>query len=149
MKTLVIPPPSPPLFSASSFSGYSFRRFFLPKRASFSSSNSRRLAPQLPAAVRVEDDFTKYSGYVFELTAAEEETLAEYNIAKIAAIYQKKPLLVLRRLFQIGSTLGKWFALRYIDTVSERADDMFKVAFRLIITKINRLKFTYYVYVYA
>ncbi|XP_031119094.1 uncharacterized aarF domain-containing protein kinase At1g71810, chloroplastic isoform X2 [Ipomoea triloba] len=127
MKTLVIPPPSPPLFSASSFSGYSFRRFFWPKRASFSSSNSRRLAPQLPAAVRVEDDFTKYSGYVFELSPAEEETLAEYNIAKIAAIYQKKPLLVLRRLFQIGSTLGKWFALRYIDTVSERADDMFKI----------------------
>nr|GMC56451.1 uncharacterized aarF domain-containing protein kinase At1g71810, chloroplastic isoform X1 [Ipomoea batatas] len=127
MKTLVIPPPSPPLFSTASFSGYSFRRFFWPKRASFSSSNSRRLAPQLPAAVRVEDDFTKYSGYVFELSPAEEETLAEYNIAKIAAIYQKKPLLVLRRLFQIGSTLGKWFALRYIDTVSERADDMFKI----------------------
>nr|GME11651.1 uncharacterized aarF domain-containing protein kinase At1g71810, chloroplastic isoform X1 [Ipomoea batatas] len=127
MKTLVIPPPSPPLFSTSSFSGYSFRRFFWPKRASCSSSNSRRLASQLPAAVRVEDGFTKYSGYVFELTPAEEETLAEYNIAKIAAIYQKKPLLVLRRLFQIGSTLGKWFALRYIDTVSERADDMFKI----------------------
>ncbi|XP_019153084.1 PREDICTED: uncharacterized aarF domain-containing protein kinase At1g71810, chloroplastic isoform X2 [Ipomoea nil] len=127
MKTLGVPPPSPPLFSTSSFSGYSSRRFFLPKRASFSSSNSRRLAPQLPAAVRVEDDFTKYSGYVFELSPAEEETLAEYNIAKIAAIYQKKPLLVLRRLFQIGSTLGKWFALRYIDTVSERADDMFKI----------------------
>lgn len=129
---LVVPPPFPPLSSTSSFSGYSFRRFFWPKPASFSSSSSRRLAPLLPAAVRVEDDFTKYSGYVFELSPAEEETLTEYNIKKIAAIYQKKPLLVLRRVFQIGSTLGKWFALRYIDAVSERADEMFKVAFHLI-----------------
>uniref|UniRef100_A0A803M258 Protein kinase domain-containing protein n=1 Tax=Chenopodium quinoa TaxID=63459 RepID=A0A803M258_CHEQI len=39
----------------------------------------------------------------------------------------RKPLILGRRLFQIGTTLGKWFGIRYIDGVMERADTMFKV----------------------
>lgn len=36
-------------------------------------------------------------------------------------------MILARRLVQIGSTFGKWFALRYIDGLMERADTMFKV----------------------
>lgn len=73
------------------------------------------------------DTFTKFSGYMFELSSSEAESLTEYNVSKLAAIYQKKPLIVIRRLFQIATTLGKWFVLRYIDKLSERDDLMFKV----------------------
>ncbi|CAI9116418.1 OLC1v1017558C1 [Oldenlandia corymbosa var. corymbosa] len=73
------------------------------------------------------DTFSKYSGYLFELSSSEADSLTEYSVSKIASIYQKKPLILLRRLFQIATTLGKWFAVRYIDAASDRADEMFEV----------------------
>lgn len=121
---LVVPPQPLPLFAANSLSYGSFR--YLCGRNKVNSSFSR-VAPPVAAVAREVDDFTKYSGYVFEVNPSEEDSLTEYNIVKIAAFYQKKPLIVLRRLVQIGSTLGKWFAVRYMDTVSERADEMFKI----------------------
>lgn len=92
-----------------------------PPRASLSSSSSS-LSNQEDV-----DTFTKYSGYLFELSSSEADSLTEYDVSKIAAIYQKKPLILLRRLFQTAATLGKWFALRYIDSLSERAEEMFEV----------------------
>ncbi|KAM0936836.1 putative ABC-type Cd(2+) transporter [Dioscorea sansibarensis] len=74
------------------------------------------------------DAFTKYSGYLFEDGASSEaEFLEEYNLARIAAIYRRKPILVFRRFVQIGTTFGQWFASRYLDSLSERSDEMFKV----------------------
>ncbi|XP_038899642.1 uncharacterized aarF domain-containing protein kinase At1g71810, chloroplastic [Benincasa hispida] len=73
------------------------------------------------------DSFTEKSGYLFDLTAYEAESLAEYSVSKIAAIYRRKPLLVLRRLLQVGSTFGRWFGLRLIDDLRERSDLMFEV----------------------
>lgn len=73
------------------------------------------------------DTFTANSGYLFDLSASEADSLAEYSISRIAAIYRRKPLVVIRRLFQIGTTFGKWFGLRYIDRLVERSDEMFKV----------------------
>ena len=73
------------------------------------------------------DSFTQRSGYLFDLTAYESESLAEYSASKIAAIYRRKPLLVLRRLLQVGSTFGRWFGLRLIDDLRERSDLMFEV----------------------
>lgn len=72
------------------------------------------------------DTFTKYSGYLFQLSSSEADSIAEYDVSKIASIYQRKPLIVLRRLFQISTTLGKWFGMRYLDSVFERSDQMFK-----------------------
>ncbi|XP_019238421.1 PREDICTED: uncharacterized aarF domain-containing protein kinase At1g71810, chloroplastic isoform X2 [Nicotiana attenuata] len=118
------PQQSPLLFAGTSFSDCSFRRLFQRRKVN---STSRCAALPVAAVAREVDDFTKYSGYVFELNSADEESLTEYNIAKIAAFYQKKPLIVVRRLVQIGSTLGKWFAVRYMDIVNERADEMFKI----------------------
>ncbi|XP_051126452.1 uncharacterized aarF domain-containing protein kinase At1g71810, chloroplastic isoform X2 [Andrographis paniculata] len=112
------PPPPPPFIVPNSVLIRHIRLSVLPPR--------RYLAA--PAAVsRDLDDFTQYSGYLFQLSSSEAESLTEYSVSRIADIYQKKPLVVLRRLFQTATTLGKWFALRYYDRVTERADLMFQV----------------------
>ncbi|GFP79015.1 uncharacterized aarf domain-containing protein kinase at1g71810 chloroplastic [Phtheirospermum japonicum] len=114
---LLVPPPPPPLYPAANFTtSHHLRRSILP----------RRLVSPLAAASIEVDSFTQFSGYLFELSSSEAESLTEYNISKIAAIYQKKPLILLRRLFQTATTLGKWFALRYYDGITERADVMFE-----------------------
>ncbi|GAB2290480.1 hypothetical protein Dimus_024767, partial [Dionaea muscipula] len=72
------------------------------------------------------DTFSKNSGYLFELGESESESIIEYDIAKITDFYRRKPLVLFRRLFQISTTFGRWFALRYIDGLLGRADTMFK-----------------------
>lgn len=115
---LLVPPPSPPSFPAVNFtSGRHSRLSILP----------RRVVAAPAAATNEVDAFTQYSGYLFDLSSSEAESLNEYNISKIAGIYQKKPLILLRRLLQTASTLGRWFALRYYDRITERADVMFEV----------------------
>jgi hypothetical protein len=75
-----------------------------------------------------EDAFTRSSGYLFEEgLSAEGELPTAYDISGIAAVYRRRPLLVLRRSLQIGASFGRWFALRYLDGVNERTDDMFEV----------------------
>lgn len=75
-----------------------------------------------------EDAFTRCSGYLFEEGAATESQLpTAYDLPGIAAVYRRRPLLVLRRSLQIGTSFGRWFALRYLDRVNERADDMFEL----------------------
>ncbi|KAK4601593.1 hypothetical protein RGQ29_010954 [Quercus rubra] len=73
------------------------------------------------------DSFTERSGYLFDLTASEADSLTEYSVSKIAAVYRRKPLILFRRLYQIGTTFGKWFALRYFDWVYDRSDLMFQI----------------------
>ncbi|XP_022773463.1 uncharacterized aarF domain-containing protein kinase At1g71810, chloroplastic isoform X5 [Durio zibethinus] len=73
------------------------------------------------------DSFTEKSGYLFDLSALEAESLIDYSPSRIAAIYRRKPLILLRRLIQIGTTFGKWFGVGYIDNLMERSDQMFKV----------------------
>ncbi|XP_075644860.1 putative aarF domain-containing protein kinase At1g71810, chloroplastic isoform X1 [Castanea sativa] len=73
------------------------------------------------------DSFTERSGYLFDLTASEADSLTEYGVSKIAAVYRRKPLILFRRLFQTGTTFGKWFALRYLDRVYDRSDLMFQI----------------------
>ncbi|XP_052202639.1 uncharacterized aarF domain-containing protein kinase At1g71810, chloroplastic isoform X2 [Diospyros lotus] len=73
------------------------------------------------------DAFTEYSGYLFEISDLEADSLTEYSVSKIAAIYWRRPLLLLRRVAQVGATLGRWFALRYLDSVTERSEEMFEV----------------------
>lgn len=84
-----------------------------------------------PASIVVssdEDAFTRCSGYLFEEGAATESELpTAYDLPGIAAVYRRRPLLVLRRSLQIGTSFGRWFALRYLDRVNERADDMFEL----------------------
>ncbi|KAF1884591.1 hypothetical protein Lal_00028472 [Lupinus albus] len=93
---------------------------FQPRHRSF----SRR---EIRCAVADGDSFTAKSGYLFELSATEADSLAEYSVSKIAAIYYRKPLVVARRLFQTGIAFGKWFGLRYVDSLLERSNDMFEI----------------------
>lgn len=71
--------------------------------------------------------FTEKSGYLFESVDAKADSLADYNISKIVSVYRKKPLILLRRLIQIGVTFGSWFGSRYLDQIMERSDQMFEV----------------------
>ncbi|KAJ1701305.1 hypothetical protein LUZ63_001084 [Rhynchospora breviuscula] len=92
----------------------------------------RRRARPPSASINVgsgnDDTFTKYSGYLFRNgVSSEAEFLTEYDVSVIAAIYRRKPLLVLRRFTQISTTFGRWFAQRYLDSVYERSDEMFKI----------------------
>ncbi|KAI5312672.1 hypothetical protein L3X38_041846 [Prunus dulcis] len=73
------------------------------------------------------DAFTNKSGYLFELSNSDANSIEDYDISKIGAIYRRRPLILLRRLFQTGLTFGKWFAFRYIDNLMERSDQMFEV----------------------
>lgn len=73
------------------------------------------------------DTFTKYSGYLFDVGSSEADSPTEYDVSSIWAFYRKRPLILIRRLFQIATTLGKWLGLRYIDVLTERSDEMFEV----------------------
>ncbi|WZZ68763.1 hypothetical protein YC2023_080133 [Brassica napus] len=79
------------------------------------------------AASREADSFTSKSGYLFNLSADEADSLSEYNFPRIDAMYKKKPLILLRRLAQIGTTFGFWFGLRLADEALDRSEQMFKV----------------------
>ncbi|XP_008447749.1 uncharacterized aarF domain-containing protein kinase At1g71810, chloroplastic isoform X3 [Cucumis melo] len=124
----MLPLPSPPSSSSSLPPIFESKRlplFHLPTTLSPRPiSHFRPFATNRTTAL---DSFTQQSGYLFDLTAYEAESLAEYSVSKIAAIYRRKPLLVLRRLFQVGSTFGRWFGLRVIDDLRERSDLMFEV----------------------
>ncbi|CAH2066805.1 unnamed protein product [Thlaspi arvense] len=79
------------------------------------------------AASRDVDSFTSKSGYLFSLSADEADSLSEYNFSRIDGMYKKKPLILLRRLAQIGTTFGFWLGLRLADEALERSEQMFKV----------------------
>lgn len=83
--------------------------------------------PRPPGAVSAGDAFTEKSGYLFELSVTEADSLTEYDVPRMASIYKRRPFILLRRLLQIGTTFGRWFALRYLDSVNDRSDEMFKV----------------------
>ncbi|CAN0827006.1 Uncharacterized aarF domain-containing protein kinase At1g71810, chloroplastic [Linum grandiflorum] len=92
----------------------------------------RKFLPPRAAVVRAldrgdSDGFTKKSGYLFELSTSEVNALVDYNIKRIAAIYSKKPLIVARRLFQLGLTFGQWFGARFIDGLSDKSDQVFEI----------------------
>lgn len=75
------------------------------------------------------DSFTKYSGYVFQSAGASPaDNLIDYDPSKISSIYRRKPLLLVRRLFHIATTFGRWFALRYIDRLLDSSEQLFKVS---------------------
>ncbi|KAM1763366.1 hypothetical protein ACFX11_002713 [Malus domestica] len=123
---LRLPSPSLPSSSLSPSAPNPLRRF---SSSSFPRPRRRRSILRCAAGNDVVelDAFTKKSGYIFELSAPEANSIADYDISKIGAIYRRKPLILLRRLSQIAFTFGKWFAVRYIDNLTERSDRMFEV----------------------
>ncbi|KAL8131592.1 hypothetical protein AgCh_007505 [Apium graveolens] len=119
---MIVSPPPPPPFTAATNHRIPL---FPPKPIAF-----RRLPNfQVAAAAFTSDvdSFTNNSGYLFQLSDSEADSMTEYNIKKIKTFYKDKPLVVLRRLFQISTTLGKWVGLRYLDSISDRSEEMFKI----------------------
>ncbi|RRT79675.1 hypothetical protein B296_00005143 [Ensete ventricosum] len=133
---LLLLPPSSSLF-ASRFKAHGFPTpGRLDRRRMPLLHTPRKQRSRLPALASSDDvdAFTKYSGYLFEGGAsAEAEFLDAYDLPLITAIYRRKPLMVLRRFIQISATFGRWFAVRYLDSVSDRSDEMFKASSALLI----------------
>lgn len=94
------------------------------------------------------DGFTERSGYLFELSASEADSLTDYGVSKIAAIYKRKPLILFRRIFQIGTTFGKWFGLRYLDRLLDRSDQMFEVKANFVWIYAIQLFFFFVVFIF-
>ncbi|KAJ4701125.1 Protein kinase superfamily protein [Melia azedarach] len=107
---------SPPIPSVPANS--ELKIFSVPKR--FKSS-------RLYAAARDVDEFTEKSSYLFKLSATDADSIVDYDLKKISSIYRRKPLILLRRLFQVGTTFGWWFGSRFVDGLMERSGQMFKV----------------------
>ncbi|KAJ6391902.1 hypothetical protein OIU77_025791 [Salix suchowensis] len=109
----------------------SFNSFLFNSNSNFLSKNhkSQKSVPQTLRVVNSNDvdAFTEKSGYLFKLSSSEADSLNDYDLKKIAAIYKRKPFILLRRLFQIGSTFGRWLAARYVDSITEKSDLMFKI----------------------
>ncbi|XP_047325611.1 uncharacterized aarF domain-containing protein kinase At1g71810, chloroplastic isoform X1 [Impatiens glandulifera] len=105
-----------------------FRLNAIPAAAAAASSPTTTTAAAAPA-LDDDDYFTKYSGYLFDQLTDSSSLLTDYNISTIASIYNKKPLLLLRRLLQLASTIGIWLAKRYLDAalLNHRSDQMFQV----------------------
>lgn len=116
------------LYSSPSLNSFLFNSN---SNSNFLSKNHKSLK-SAPQTLRVlnnndVDAFTEKSGYLFKLSSSEVDSLNDYDLKKIAAIYKRKPFILLRRLFQIGSTFGRWLAARYIDSITEKSDLMFKI----------------------
>ncbi|THU72200.1 hypothetical protein C4D60_Mb04t09590 [Musa balbisiana] len=126
---LLLLPPSSTLF-ASRFKAHGFPTpGRLDRRRMPLLHTPRRRGSRLPALASSDDvdAFTKYSGYLFEGGASSEaEFLDAYDLPLITSIYRRKPFLVLRRFLQISATFGRWLTVRYLDSVSDRSDEMFK-----------------------
>ncbi|KAI6691161.1 hypothetical protein NL676_027989 [Syzygium grande] len=102
-----------------------------PARLLRAGRSDRRPVPAAASAAAPRGDavdaFTEKSGYLFELSATEADSLTDYDVAKIASVYRRKPLVLLRRFLQTATTFGRWFASRYLDGLMERSDQMFEV----------------------
>ncbi|KAJ9675450.1 hypothetical protein PVL29_024394 [Vitis rotundifolia] len=119
-------PPAPPLSASKLWKGkpYAIQLNGFNRKVSLPVRLRRTVVCGISGDV---DTFTQYSGYLFNLSSSEADSLTEYDVSRIGAIYRNRPLVLIRRLFQIATTLGKWLGLRYIDGLMERSDQMFEV----------------------
>lgn len=73
------------------------------------------------------DAFTEKSSYLFKLSSTDADSIVDYDLKKIASVYRRKPLILLRRVLQVGTTFGWWFGSRFVDELMERSNQMFQV----------------------
>ncbi|CAM8881107.1 unnamed protein product [Rhodiola kirilowii] len=122
LSPLLLPHQSLPFPASSPSFTSKLRPLSLPPR-----TKTKTAAVETPSSAYA-DGFTTRSGYLFNQNDSETtDSPIDYDISKIYAVYQRKPLLLLRRLYQTATTLGKWFALTYLDSITSRSDSMFQV----------------------
>ncbi|EFJ31207.1 hypothetical protein SELMODRAFT_88561, partial [Selaginella moellendorffii] len=71
------------------------------------------------------DKFSKYSGYISDVSNDETE-FKEYDPVQISRAFKNRPLLLMRRLLQISFKVGGWLGIRYFDSLLGRSDALFK-----------------------
>ncbi|EFJ17140.1 hypothetical protein SELMODRAFT_115212, partial [Selaginella moellendorffii] len=71
------------------------------------------------------DKFSKYSGYISDVSNDETE-FKEYDPDQISRAFKNRPLLLMRRLLQISFKVGGWLGIRYFDSLLGRSDALFK-----------------------
>lgn len=124
---LILSPLTPAPFLHLSKPTFSTRFHSLRFHSPCTQSRTFSIPPAATPQVNGDPDvFTKYSGYLFE-GVREVDFIDGYDPKKIADVYRRKPFLLIRRAFQIATTLGRWFVSWYIDRVLGRSDQMFKV----------------------
>ena len=91
-----------------------------------SSRRHRALLATVDSMAEV-DTFSQSSGYISAAANGDADNWAEYDAAEIATYYRNRPVLLARRLLQIGFSLGTWLGKRWLDGKLGRADETFRV----------------------
>lgn len=99
----------------------------------------RRLLPHAPHALVARessapaaeylseaDAFSQYSGYIGAASTADADLWEVYDAEVIRKYFRRRPLLLARRLLQIGTSVGWWLFKRWLDGRSGKADALFE-----------------------
>ncbi|CAI7766143.1 unnamed protein product [Closterium sp. NIES-53] len=73
-----------------------------------------------------QDSFSRYSGYIARAAGPGGDEWAEYDARAMAEYFRARPLLVARRLAQIGAVVGGWAGKRWADAKLGRAEETFQ-----------------------
>ncbi|CAI5465316.1 unnamed protein product [Closterium sp. Yama58-4] len=73
-----------------------------------------------------QDSFSRYSGYIARAAGPGGDEWAEYDARAMADYFRARPLLVARRLAQIGAVMGGWAGKRWADAKLGRAEETFQ-----------------------
>ncbi|CAI5480949.1 unnamed protein product [Closterium sp. Yama58-4] len=73
-----------------------------------------------------QDSFSRYSGYIARAAGPGGDEWAEYDARAMAEYFRARPLLVARRLAQIGAVMGGWAGKRWADAKLGRAEETFQ-----------------------
>ncbi|GJP38665.1 hypothetical protein CLOM_g14254 [Closterium sp. NIES-68] len=73
-----------------------------------------------------QDSFSRYSGYIARAAGPGGDEWAEYDARAMGEYFRARPLLVARRLAQIGAVAGAWAGKRWVDAKLGRAEATFK-----------------------
>lgn len=73
------------------------------------------------------DTFSKHSGYIQTATAGGGAEWDRYDPVEMGRYFRGRPILVGRRLAQIGSVLSLWLGKRWLDSKTGRAEENFKM----------------------
>ena len=78
------------------------------------------------------DTFSQNSGYIAYYAGSQDDQWREYDAEAMGKYFRRKPVLVARRLTQIGLVLGTWLGKRWLDAKTCRSDETFKVESKLL-----------------
>ena len=96
-------------------------------RSAATSESTELYADRTAQYLDEEDTFSRNSGYIAYYAGSQDEQWREYDAEAMGKYFRRKPVLVARRLTQIGLVLGTWLGKRWLDAKTGRSEEMFKV----------------------